>query len=51
MNGKEYIFILNYMGYDIEINIRIPMVNLFTGNIISGTVMIEKYGVIVLEKA
>jgi len=39
------------MGYDIEINIKIPMVDLFTKNMISGKVMLEKYGVIVLEKA
>jgi len=51
MNGKEYLFILNYMGHDMEINIKIPMFNLFTQKIISGTVMLEKYGVIVLEKA
>ena len=51
MSNDRGLFILNYMGHDMEINVKIPMVNLFTKNIISGTVKLEKYGVIVLEKA
>lgn len=51
INGKEYLFILNYMGHSVKINIKVPMVNLFTGSTMLGTVILEKYGVIILEKA
>lgn len=51
INGKKYIFILNYMPHNIEINIKTPMADLLTGNILSGTVTLERYGIMVLEKA
>lgn len=51
IDGKEYLFILNYMGHNIEITIKQPMVNLLTGDLLTGVVGLEKYGVVVLEKA
>jgi len=49
IDGKEYLFILNYMGYEVEIDVKKPMVNMLTGEALSGKVTIEKYGVLVLE--
>lgn len=47
--GKEYLFVLNYMGHNLEINIKTPMINLLTGDSVAGSVVLEKYGVMVLE--
>ena len=49
IDGKEYLFILNYMGYEVEIDVKKPMVNMLTGEALSGKVTIEKYGVLVVE--
>lgn len=49
-NGREYFFLLNYMNHDVQINIKTPMVNLLTGNTISGTISLEEYGVLILAK-
>ena len=48
-NNKDYIFVLNYMSYNIEINIKVPMVNILTGVEVIGKTTLEKYGVMVLK--
>ena len=48
-NKKKYLFILNYMAYNIEINIKKPMINLLSGDNIMGKVELSKYEVLVLE--
>jgi beta-galactosidase len=49
-NNQDYIFVLNYMSYDIEINIKEPMVNLLSGNEVIGKTVLDKYGVMVLKR-
>ncbi|MHB8064875.1 MAG: beta-galactosidase [Ruminiclostridium sp.] len=48
-NAKDYIFLLNYMPYDVEINVKKPMADLISGKNISGVIKLEKYGVMVLS--
>lgn len=48
--GKEYIFILNYMKHNIEVTIKEPILDLLSGNEVSGKIELEKYGVMVLKK-
>lgn len=50
IDGKQYIFILNYMSQDMEINIKVPLLDLLSGNVLTGKVILEKFGVLVLEK-
>jgi beta-galactosidase len=50
-DNDDYVFILNYMSYSIEVNIKEPMINLLSGNQIQGKTELEKYGVMVLKKA
>lgn len=50
-NEKDYYFILNYMAYTIEVNIKKPMINLFSGAEVIGKVELSKYDVLVLEKS
>ncbi len=49
-DGREYMFLLNYLPTVLEINIKQPMRDLLTGEILSGTAELSKYGVRVLEK-
>lgn len=49
-DGKDYIFIMNYMSYAIEINIKEPMTDLLSGNNVLGPVELDKFGIMVLEK-
>jgi beta-galactosidase len=49
-NGNmEYIFILNYMPYSVQIDVKTPMTDLLSGRNLSGKTYIEKFGVIVLK--
>ncbi len=45
---KEYIFLLNYMPYEMEINVKQPMTDLLSGKTLEGCCKLEKYGVMVL---
>jgi beta-galactosidase len=48
-SGNEtYLFILNYMSFDVKINIKKPLVDLLTNNELSNEVVLEKYGVLIL---
>ncbi len=47
-DGKEHIFLLNYMPYEVEINVKKTMTDLLTGNHVQGVHKLEKYGVMVL---
>jgi beta-galactosidase len=49
--SKEYIFVLNYMPYSIEVKVKRTLPELFTGKQISGKIQLEKYGVLVLENS
>jgi beta-galactosidase len=49
-NNYDYIFVLNYMPYGIEINIKEPMIDLLSGNEVIGKIQLENYGVMVLKK-
>lgn len=46
----DYIFILNYMPYAIEINIKEPMFNMLLDKKTEGKITLDKYGVMVLKK-
>ncbi len=48
-NNQQYIFVLNYMNYTTIIDVKKPMLDLITQNIISGKIELEKYGVMVLK--
>ncbi len=48
-DNQDYVFILNYMAYDIEVTIKQPMIDLLTGKETQGKVLLEKYGVMVLK--
>jgi beta-galactosidase len=48
-NNQDYAFILNYMPYSIEVNVRQPMINLHSGKEVAGQIKLEKYGVMVLK--
>lgn len=45
---KQYLFVLNYMNYPIEVNLKKTMQNLLDSNILEGKVSVEPYGVLVL---
>lgn len=49
-DNKDYIFILNYMAHSIEINIKESMINLLSGNEVTGKIELVKYGVMILKK-
>jgi len=49
-DGKEYLFILNYMPHAVEVNIKKPLKDMFSGNTLDGKVSVEKYGVLVLTE-
>ena len=49
-DGKDYIFILNFISSTIEINVKKPMMDLLTGEKVSGRAELGKYGVMILEK-
>ncbi|OPJ58308.1 beta-galactosidase [Clostridium oryzae] len=48
-DSHQYIFVLNYMDHSIEVDVKKIANDLLSGEVISGKVSIEKYGVIVLE--
>jgi beta-galactosidase len=47
-DGKDYIFVLNYMPHSIEIDVKKPIIDLLSGNTVSGVTELGKYGVMVL---
>lgn len=49
VKGMDYMFLLNYMPYEVTINIRKPMTDLLTGKPAAGSCLMEKYGVMVLS--
>jgi beta-galactosidase len=49
-NGKDYIFVLNYMPHSIQIDLKETMTDLLSGKTLSGKCEIKKYGVMVFEK-
>lgn len=49
--SREYLFILNYMDHNIEINCKKSMLDLLSGKRLFGEVKLEKYGVMILECA
>lgn len=46
---QSYAFILNYMSYRIDVNIKEPMIDLLTGKQVNGLYELEKYGVLILK--
>lgn len=48
-HGEEYLFILNYSDDDEVIKIKEPSVDLITGRNLTGSITLEKYGVLVLQ--
>ena len=48
-NGKRYFFVLNYLKEETEIEIHVPMVNLYTGSQIAGVQKLKGYETLVLE--
>lgn len=49
-NNQDYVFVLNYMAHSIEVNIKEPMINLLSGDEVTGKTDIEKYGVMILKR-
>jgi beta-galactosidase len=47
--NTDYIFILNYMPYTVEIDIKKPMIDLLSESILSGKTTLAKFGVLVLK--
>lgn len=47
--GKDYIFILNFMPYTIEVEVKLPMIDILSGNSVTGKIKLDKYGVMVLK--
>jgi beta-galactosidase len=47
--GKDTIFILNYMRNSVDINIKQPMTDLLSGKKLSGKIELGGYGVMILE--
>jgi len=48
--GKDYMFILNYMGYPIEVDIKVPMKDMISEKNVFGKTQVPKYGVMVLKE-
>lgn len=48
-NNQQYMFVLNYMNYATIIDVKKPMLDLITQNIVSGKTELGKYGVMVLK--
>ncbi len=48
-DGSSYFFILNYMPYEIQINVKKPMTDMLTGNNAADSMKIGGYGVLVLK--
>lgn len=46
---NDYLFILNYKPYDIRINVKEPLIDMVSGENVSGEVNLGKYGVMVLK--
>lgn len=47
--NETYLFILNYMAYDVTIHIKRPMIHLLSREEISNDYVLNKYGVLVLR--
>lgn len=47
--SQQYLFVLNYMAYPIEVTLHKPMTNLFTHSLVEGKLSLEPYGVLILE--
>lgn len=45
--GKEYLFVLNYPGKQVEINLKQPLKDLLSGEVLNGTVVMKPYEVMV----
>jgi beta-galactosidase len=48
-DGEDYMFILNYLPSSITIDVKKPVIDLLSGNVISGKIELGKYGVMVLK--
>ncbi len=48
-DGKQYLFLLNYSSKVEEITLKQTVKDLYTGQNISGDLMIDGYGTLVLE--
>ncbi len=48
-DNQDHIFILNYMPYNIVVNVKKPLLELLTGRIVKDTVEVDKYGVMVFK--
>lgn len=46
---KEFIFVINYKPYEININVKKPMLEILSEKIITGSFELERYGVMILE--
>jgi len=46
-NNNAFLFILNYMPYVVDINVKKPMTELLSGIQLSGQIKLQKYGVMV----
>ncbi|MDF2587464.1 MAG: beta-galactosidase [Anaerocolumna sp.] len=46
----DYLFILNYMSHSIEVDIKLPLLDLITEKVYSGKTEISKYEVMILKK-
>lgn len=46
----DYIFILNYMPYSIELNVKIPLLNILSKSKLQGKITLKKYGILIFKK-
>lgn len=46
---KEYLLLLNYLPSGAMLQVKVPMKNMLSGELVSGAVKLEKYGVMILE--
>ncbi len=46
----DYMFVLNYMSYPIDITVKEPMINLLTGQLVHGAARLERYGIMVFKR-
>lgn len=49
-DGKDFIFVLNYKPYSIQIDLKQEITDLISGKAMSGKAEIEKFGVMVFER-
>ena len=50
-SGKnaDYLFVLNYMPYSIEVEVKTPLTDLITGNTYNGKIQLPKYDVLIFR--